>query len=617
MFGLIQGVLLSPPPYASPDRLVLVLPGAWTASPTQGTGSPSGCNGGPRAARSSRRRSTAGRSTFSCCPDGSRSIGGMAVTSASFRPSASSRSSAVSSPRRRRARPKAPATGHHHRSRPVAESVQGRPGDRRQDAADQPLARHRCPSSASCRPGIRFLPDPASVERAELRRQRAGGLTSCRSTPDETQPRARGWNMVTRLRDGAELAQAQREIAGFSARQVQADSRLEGLTVSMQPVLDVLNREGRSLLLPLFGFVVLVFFVACVNVAGLSSRAGCSAIANTPCAPRWGLATASVPADAHGVRRARDDRARSSAPDLRLASSPSSRRLAITPSHAPMTCGSGGRSWRLALPRACSPPSCPAYCRRASGRRHRVTATALKGVRSTTGRGERRLLATIATVQIVFTVTLLAGAALLVRTAYKLAGVVPATRPTDIIAVDGDDGHARTRSSPFHTQVLERVAALPGVSHAAFVWGLPLTGNKWPGTIEFVGQPARDLATAQLAAPLDHAGLLRRDGHGPSPPAAAFTDDDTGDAPLVAMVNQSLAKVLLRRSARTPVAVRRRYRSAPSTIVGVVADTRTDALEPGAGPEIYLSFWQNGAFSKHLVGTRAIDPARALAAGAA
>ena len=34
-------------------------------------------------------------------------------------------------------------------------------------------------------------------------------------------------------------------------------------------MLDVLNREGRSLLLPLFGFVVLVFFVACVNVAGL------------------------------------------------------------------------------------------------------------------------------------------------------------------------------------------------------------------------------------------------------------------------------------------------------------------------------------------------------------
>src|SRR6202008_2616693 len=79
----------------------------------------------------------------------------------------------------------------------------------------------------------------------------------------------RGWNVVSRLRDGVAMSQAQDEIARFTAQQLKADTRLEGLTVTVRPVLDVLNREGRSLLLPLFGFVVLVFFVACVNVAGL------------------------------------------------------------------------------------------------------------------------------------------------------------------------------------------------------------------------------------------------------------------------------------------------------------------------------------------------------------
>ena len=44
-------------------------------------------------------------------------------------------------------------------------------------------------------------------------------------------------------------------------------------------------------------------------------------------------------------------------------------------------------------------------------------------------------------------------------------------------------------SKPFHTAVLDRVAAIPGVVRTAFVWGLPLTGNKWPGTMELVGQP--------------------------------------------------------------------------------------------------------------------------------
>jgi predicted alpha/beta hydrolase len=44
------------------------------------------------------------------------------------------------------------------------------------------------------------------------------------------------------------------EIATFTAQQVRADARLEGLTVVVQPLLETLNREGRSLLLPLFGY---------------------------------------------------------------------------------------------------------------------------------------------------------------------------------------------------------------------------------------------------------------------------------------------------------------------------------------------------------------------------
>ena len=52
-------------------------------------------------------------------------------------------------------------------------------------------------------------------------------------------------------------------------------------------------------------------------------------------------------------------------------------------------------------------------------------AHALQGVRSTTGRVERRLLASIATVQIVLTITLLTGAALMIRTSVKLASIKP------------------------------------------------------------------------------------------------------------------------------------------------------------------------------------------------
>ena len=46
----------------------------------------------------------------------------------------------------------------------------------------------------------------------------------------------------------------------------------------------------------------------------------------------------------------------------------------------------------------------------------------------------------------------------------------------------------------------------------------------------------------------------------------------------------------------------------PMTIVGVVADTRTDALSEKATPEAYLPLWQQRAFSKHLIVRTSGDP---------
>ena len=165
-------------------------------------------------------------------------------------------------------------------------------------------------------------------------------------------------------------------------------------------------------------------------------------------------------------------------------------------------------------------------------------------------------------------------------------------------------------SFQFHTGVLDRVAALPGVVKTAFVWGLPLTGNKWPGTMELVGQPGDGTAAGQLSLPLrsitpdyfDVMGMGIVDGRG-------FQPTDTNEAPTVAVVNQAFA----RRYFPGDGAIGRQMRFAGDAkrtiqIVGVVSDTRTEALSAPAEPEVYLSFWQNGAFSKHLVVRAAADP---------
>jgi hypothetical protein len=176
-------------------------------------------------------------------------------------------------------------------------------------------------------------------------------------------------------------------------------------------------------------------------------------------------------------------------------------------------------------------------------------AHALKGVRSTTGRGERRLLASIATVQIVLTVALLTGAALLIRTSVKLATINPGYETDNILAATVT---TVTPNSflPFHTQVLERVAALPGgVCVGGAAHRQQVAGH------DRVRRPARS-RPGQPPAPVDHRRLFRVDGHadgrGPGvlqqrPQHRPARDD-----------RQPVARqpLLLRRSARTPAAVR-------------------------------------------------------------
>src|SRR6185437_7660282 len=97
----------------------------------------------------------------------------------------------------------------------------------------------------------------------------------------------------------------------------------------------------------------------------------------------------------------------------------------------------------------------------------------------------------------------LVGAGLLVKTMRNLSEVstgydVSHILTMSVTAVQGN-------WNDFHRRALDRVSALPSVQHAAFAWGVPLTGNNWPDTVEIEGQPpVTKQATASLSrcAPL-------------------------------------------------------------------------------------------------------------------
>jgi len=607
IFGLIQGALLSPPPYAEPDRLVLISPIRTDGRPYT-RGATIGQWLSWRQARSIEPPAIY-RWTFNflVLPDGSASMGGMVVTPGYFRVLGLrpmlGREFVDGELGRPNTPPSAIILGYDLWQRKFNgdPNIVGR--TIRMSRMPAPL-----PVVGVMPPGIRFLPDPGASSEPNY------DLNAFVDfwfgvAPDESRPAGGAGNAVARLRGDATIETARTEIATLSAGPAQSDPTLQGVSAAVAPVQDVLNRAGSRLLVPLFGSVAIVFLIACANVSGLLLTRGLQrhpeyAMRSALGAGRWrlfrqalteslvlALAGAALGAGLAGaivtLLKAIAGQAVPRADAVHVG-------WPVVAFGALAAIVAAGIAGVLPAARASLPD-------RLQG---------LKGTRTTAGRGERRLLAGIATVQIVLTVALLAGAALLIRTARNLDRLQPGYDTGQIMAMTVTTMD-RQRSTEFHQLALQRVKSVAGVTHAAFAWGVPLTGNKWPGEIEFPGQAGPSKPADRVNVPLrsiteeyfDVMGMRIAEGR-------AFRATDGRDAPRVAIVNEALARRYY--AGRTVVGAPLAFAGSadkPLQIVGVIADTRTEDLSLPAEPEVYLPFWQSGAFSKHLVIRASGDPA--------
>jgi putative ABC transport system permease protein len=196
---------------------------------------------------------------------------------------------------------------------------------------------------------------------------------------------------------------------------------------------------------------------------------------------------------------------------------------------------------------------------------------------------------------------LLVGAGLLIRTMINISKAPSGYKTSHILAmtvtsVEGD-------GSDFHRRSLDRVSTLPGVQRAVYAWGVPLTGNNWPGRVIIEGQPVPASQSEAAEVPLrsitpgyfELLGMAVTEGRD-------FRSNDDDNARQVAIVNQALADRYFPDTITLGKKVwLRGPDNAPSEIIGVVANSRTDDLTRQASPEIYVSFWQSGAYSKHLL----------------
>jgi predicted permease len=206
--------------------------------------------------------------------------------------------------------------------------------------------------------------------------------------------------------------------------------------------------------------------------------------------------------------------------------------------------------------------------------------------------------------EVALTLVLLVGAGLMLQTVAKLARIKPGYETENILTMVVTT--LSTNWNGFHREALTGVSALPGVRCAAFVWGLPLTGNKWSANLEVEGRPMLNQFKDQIAVPLRSItsdyfrlmGIALKEGR-------SFTDDEGTNG--VAIINETMVRAHFPNE--NPIGKRIKLgNSNPREIVGIVSDLKNTALAATPEPEVYLPFFQAGAFSKHLVVATKVDP---------
>jgi putative ABC transport system permease protein len=614
VFSLIQGVLLTPPPYRQPERLVLI-PAA-RADGQQDAGQQAWAAAQwmewQKEARSFEAIAAYGWTfNFLILPDGSESIEGMWVTNDYFRVTGLQ-----------------PMLG-----RSFVESEFGtKPqpvvilgyglwqgkfnGDPNIIGKKIRISRSDTPPTVIgvMPPGVRFLPAPGAAKEPNYN---VNALVDfwVPAAPDPAHLKDAYWNVAGRLRNGSTLAQGQAELTVITGRQARADHDFEGVVPRLESLTGELNRDGQRILFPLLGAAALVLLIACGNVAALllvrglqrqqeyaiRSALGIGRVAlfrqvSTESLLLAVLGGALGAIFAFGIVRL-----------FKLIGGHAIPRLdGVTTGWPVLACGLAS-----AVLAAVLAGLIPAL--RAS-RLDTMQVLKSAGPKSSAGRGERRLLRGVTMVQTALTLALLVGAGLLIRTMINLSNVrsgydTGRILTMSVTAVQG-------QWSDFHVRALERVSALPGVEGAAFAWGVPLTGNNWPGTLEIEGQPVASKESDKISLPLRAVtqGYFKLLGQTISE-GRDFRSSDNGKSVDVAVINQALADRYFPKA--NPIGKKLWFdgrQKPPTQIIGVVANSRTDDLTEAAKPEVYLSLWEASAFSKHLVIRTAADPRQLMVA---
>jgi len=236
--------------------------------------------------------------------------------------------------------------------------------------------------------------------------------------------------------------------------------------------------------------------------------------------------------------------------------------------------------------------------------------------RSTAGAAGQRLRSLLIIAQVAVSFMLLIGAGLMLRSLVKLQRVNPGFDPERVLVLGLSPNWSKYRTAQqfrdFHLQLLEKVKPQPGVLSAAVASTYPLNPTRianGPGRLSYQIE-GRPPAQGELAPHADNCAVTPdyfQTIRTPLVRGRMFTEMDNDKAPLVAIINQSMARH--RWGDEDPVGKRISFDRGETwvTIVGLVGDVKQYGLGSEVVDVIYAPLAQNPAGGSLLVRTVA-DP---------
>jgi putative ABC transport system permease protein len=420
-------------------------------------------------------------------------------------------------------------------------------------------------------------------------------------------------SVIGRLNPGVTLAQAGTEMSAIAGRLAEQYSGTNaGWDVNIVPMQEYDVRDIKPALLILLGAVALVLLIACANVANLLLARGTArqkeiAIRTALGASRWRIArqllTESVLlALAGGVV------------GLLLALWGTGLLLALAPEDLPrvkdVALDGGVIAFTLSVTLLTGIIFGLAPAWQAS--RPNLNETLKEGGRGTTG-GHHRVRGSLVVTEVALALVLLVGAGLLIRSFYRLRQVNPGFNTRNAMAVTvslpGKKYAQPDQLAAFYTQLIEKVAGLPGVVATGASQTLPIQGDYLLG-FNIQGRPpagpGEDKSTNYYAVTPDYfksMGIQLIRGR-------VFTDQDRKDSPRVAIINEEMAKRYF--PDEDPIGKGINVTNGPETfreIVGIVGDVKQYGLAQATTLQTYEPFLQNPFSGMTLVVRSENNPA--------